>query len=99
MTTIAAGPRQLWEAALGHLQLLVTRPNYDTWLKHTVGKNFRDGLFIVGTPNAFVSEMLEQRMYSIISQTLERVVEVPVEIRFEVVSPEDAGPVPDPNRR
>ena len=96
MTTIAAGHRQLWEAALGHLQLLVTRPNYDTWLKHTVGKNFRDGLFIVGTPNAFVSEMLEQRMYSIISQTLERVVETPVEIRFEVVSPEDAGPAPDP---
>ena len=96
MTTIAAGPRQLWEAALGHLQLLVTRPNYDTWLKHTVGKNFRDGLFIVGTPNAFVSEMLEQRMYSIISQTLERVVEVPVDIRFEVVSSEDAGSAPDP---
>ena len=97
MTTIAAGPRQLWEAALGHLQLLVTRPNYDTWLKHTVGKDFRDGLFIVGTPNAFVSEMLEQRMYSIISQTLERVVETPVEIRFEVVSPEDADPAPDPS--
>ena len=97
MTTIAAGPRQLWEAALGHLQLLVTRPNYDTWLKHTVGKDFSDGLFIVGTPNAFVSEMLEQRMYSVISQTLERVVETPVEIRFEVLSPEDSdsttGPV------
>ena len=96
MTTIAAGPRQLWEAALGHLQLLVTRPNYDTWLKQTVGKDFRDGLFTVGTPNAFVSEMLEQRMYSIISQTLERVVETPVEIRFEVVSPEDPGSTPDP---
>ena len=96
MTTIAAGPRQLWEAALGHLQLLVTRPNYDTWLKHTVGKDFRNGLFVVGTPNAFVSEMLEQRMYSIISQTLERVVESPVEIRFEVVSPENTGPAPDP---
>ena len=96
MTTIVAGPRQLWEAALGHLQLLVTRPNYDTWLKHTVGKDFRDGLFVVATPNAFVSEMLEQRMYSIISQTLERVVETPVEIRFEVVSPEDPGSTPDP---
>ena len=96
MTTIAAGPRQLWEAALGHLQLLVTRPNYDTWLKHTVGKDFSDGLFIVGTPNTFVSEMLEQRMYSIISQTLERVVEVPVEIRFEVVSPENTVHAPEP---
>ena len=96
MTTIVAGPRQLWEAALGHLQLLVTRPNYDTWLKQTVGKDFRDGLFTVGTPNAFVSEMLEQRMYSIISQTLERVVETPVEIRFEVVSPEDPRSTPDP---
>ena len=80
--TIAAGAQQLWEAALGHLQLLITRPNYETWLKHTTGCSFSAGVFTVETPNAFVSEMLEQRMYSVIQQTLERVVETAVEIRF-----------------
>ena len=86
MTTTADHPRQIWDAALGQLQLHVTRPNFETWLKNTVGVAYRDGEFIVGAPNAFVAEMLEQRMYSLISRTLESVVESEVEIRFEVTT-------------
>ena len=35
--------RTLWEAALGQLQLQVTRPNYETWLRNTVGLALEDG--------------------------------------------------------
>ena len=86
MTTTAEHPRQIWDAALGQLQLRVTRPNFETWLKNTVGVAYRDGEFVVGAPNAFVAEMLEQRMYSLISRALESVVESEVEIRFEVTT-------------
>ena len=79
--------RHVWDAVLGDLQLQVTRPSYETWLKDTVGVAQRDGEFVVGTPNAFVAEMLEQRMYSLISQAMERITKVPVEVRFEVASP------------
>ena len=88
MTTTADHPGQIWDAALGQLQLHVTRPNFETWLKNTVGVAYRDGEFVVGAPNAFVAEMLEQRMYSLISRTLESVVKSEVEIRFEVTSPD-----------
>ena len=88
MTTTADHPRQIWDAALGQLQLHVTRPNFETWLKSTVGMGYRDGEFIVGAPNAFVAEMLEQRMYSLISRALENVLKSEVEIRFQVTSPE-----------
>ena len=88
MTTTANHPGQIWDAALGQLQLHVTRPNFETWLKNTVGIAYRDGEFVVGAPNAFVAEMLEQRMYSLISRTLESVVKSEVEIRFEVTSPD-----------
>ncbi len=88
MTTTADRPRQIWDAALGQLQLHVTRPNFETWLKNTIGVAYRDGEFVVGAPNAFVAEMLEQRMYSLISRTLESVVKSEVEIRFEVTSPD-----------
>ncbi|MCE2458528.1 MAG: chromosomal replication initiator protein DnaA [Dehalococcoidia bacterium] len=57
-----------------------------TWLKHTSGLAYADGEFVVGTPNAFVAEMLEQRMYSLIAQTVEGVVEAEVEVRFAVES-------------
>ena len=56
----------------------VTKPNFDMWLKHTSGLAYADGEFVVGTPNAFVAEMLEQRMYSLIAQTVEGVVEAEV---------------------
>ncbi|MCH8309868.1 MAG: chromosomal replication initiator protein DnaA [Chloroflexi bacterium] len=89
MTITANQPKELWEAVLGELQLHVTRPSFETWLKNTVGISFRDGEFVVGTPNAFVAEMLEQRMYSLISQTAERVVKAPVEVRFQVLLSEE----------
>ena len=92
MTTTAEHPRQIWDAALGQLQLHVTRPNFETWLKNTVGVAYRDGEFVVGAPNAFVAEMLEQRMYSLISRTLESVVKSEVEIRFEVTTPDGEPP-------
>jgi len=79
-----ADPSEVWEAALEELESQVTRPNFDTWLKHTSGLAYADGEFVVGTPNAFVAEMLEQRMYSLIAQTVESVVEAEVEVRFAV---------------
>ena len=81
--------RQVWETTLGHLQLQVTRPSYQTWLKDTVGVAYHDGQFVVGAPNTFVAEMLEQRMYSLISQAMERVTSGPVDVRFQVLQPAD----------
>ena len=80
--------KQVWEAVLGDLQLQVTQPSYETWLKGTVGLSYMDGEFVVGTPSAFVAEMLDQRMYSLISQALARADHDGVEVRFQVISPD-----------
>ncbi|MCH9009377.1 MAG: chromosomal replication initiator protein DnaA [Chloroflexi bacterium] len=80
----------MWKAALGELQLQVTRPSYETWLRDTTGVSFGDGEFVVGTPNAFVAEMLEQRMYSLISQVLERITTEKVDVRFQVMDAAEA---------
>ena len=77
--------KQVWEAVLGELQIQVTRPSYETWLKDTVGVAQDNGEFVVGTPNAFVAEMLEQRMYSLISLAMERVTKRRSEVRFLVL--------------
>ena len=83
-------PKSVWQAVLGELQVQVTRPSYETWLKDTVGLAHQNGEFIVGTPNSFVAEMLEQRMYSLISQAMERVTKKHVDVRF-CVQPADGG--------
>ena len=84
-------PNHIWKAVLGELQLQVTRPSYETWLKETTGVSFADGEFVVGTPNAFVAEMLEQRMYSLISQVLERITREKVDVRFQVLPEAEAS--------
>lgn len=93
MTANTPGARQIWCAVLGELQLQVTRPSYETWLKGTVGIAQLDGEFIVGTPNAFVAEMLEQRMYTLISQTVERVIKGPADIRFQVIQDDESDEI------
>ena len=91
MVATSSDPGQLWAAVLGQLQMQVTKPNFDTWLKHTSGLAYANDEFVVGTPNAFVAEMLEQRMYSLIAQTVEGVVDAEVEVRFAVESTFDAS--------
>ena len=48
--------QQIWEAALGELQIQVNKPNYRTWLEKTVALSHEDGQFVVGVPNTFVAE-------------------------------------------
>ena len=64
---------ELWQLALADLRVQVTRPTYETWLKETRGAGLTDEEFIVQAPNAFVAEMLKQRMSSLIAQAVERV--------------------------
>ena len=87
----------IWQAVLGELQLCVPKPSYDTWLQGTSGGSFVDGRFTVSTPNAFVSEMLERRMYSMISQAVEKVVGDGVEIAFEAGTPRVLAPAVQAN--
>src|SRR5438128_1098298 len=76
---------RIWDAALGELQIHVTRPNYDTWLKDTQGLRFGDGVFVVGVPTEFVKEWLASRMRSMVAQTVGGVMGQAMEVTFEII--------------
>lgn len=78
--------QRVWDAALGQLQIHVTRPNYDTWLKDTRGLRIEDGCFVVGVPTEFVKEMLGTRMRGLVSQTIGGILGSPTEVSFEIIS-------------
>ena len=42
--------KQLWHAALGELQLGLTKANYDTWFKDTAIVSEEDDVYCVGVP-------------------------------------------------
>lgn len=62
--------QQIWETALGELQIQVNKPNYRTWLEKTVGLSYQDSQFVVGVPNAFIAEYLNKNQRSLIEKTL-----------------------------
>ena len=95
MNSARQSPDRLWDAALGELQLQVARPAFETWLKDTQGLAYADGVFSVGAPNAFISEMLEQRMYPLIERALERVCGEAVSVQFRVAIHGDDAAQPD----
>ena len=45
--------KQLWTAALGELQVGLSRAQYDTWFKDTQVLSEEDDVFLIGVPNAF----------------------------------------------
>ena len=78
--------QRVWDAALGQLQIHVTRPNYDTWLKDTRGLRIEDGCFVVGVPTEFVKEWLGTRMRGLVSQTVGGILGSPHEVSFEIIA-------------
>ena len=82
-----------WKAVLGELQLQVTRPIYETWLKDTEGLSFTNNLLTVGVSTPFAVEWLERRMYQLIQKTVHKVTNSPLDVQFQVRSgtPSDGG--------
>jgi len=81
---------EIWEAALGELQLQVTKTNYDTWLRETVGLGYQDNQVVVGVPSPFAIEWLERRLHSLIRKTLMGITGHDLEVRFQIHSAEPA---------
>ena len=73
---------QLWNAALGQLEVEIPRPNFETWLRGTTASRLEDGVLTVSTSSTFAAEMLEQRLYNTIERAVRRVSQSPLEVKF-----------------
>jgi len=76
--------RQIWQAALGELQLQMPRANFDTWLKDTFILSHEDGVFVVAAPTPFAREWLANRLAGQIKRTLTGILGRSVDVRFVV---------------
>ncbi len=85
-------PQALWEAALGQLQLQVTRPNYETWLRDTAGLTLQDETFAISVPTDFVAEWLRDRLSDLITKTLSGILGRRLQVTFRVAGAPVEGP-------
>ena len=77
-------PHEIWEAALGELQIQVNKPNYRTWFEKTIGLSYQDNQFVVGVPNAFICEYLDKNQCSLIQKVLIGLTSPDIKVAFQV---------------
>jgi len=79
---------QVWQAALGELQLQMTRPTFDTWLRPAKVVAYEDGEFIIAVQNAYSQDWLERKLLSSIKRSLSGILGRSVDVRFIVMNEE-----------
>ncbi len=85
---------EIWQTALGELQMEMTRATYDTWVKPTSLLSYEDGRFAIAVTNAYAQEWLQNRLMSTIKRVLTGITGRSVEVKFVVWNKEEKkGPV------
>jgi hypothetical protein len=79
---ILAEADRIWQAALGELQLQMTKATFDTWVKNTRLVSGQDDIFVIGAQNEFARDWLANRLLTTVERTLVGIVGHPVEVRF-----------------
>ena len=67
--------QQVWQAALGELELQMTRATFNTWIKPVSAVSWDRDTFVLGTPNGYIKDWLENRLYAPIHRTLSGILE------------------------
>jgi chromosomal replication initiator protein len=77
-------PDQVWQAALGQLQMQMTQATFDTWVKDTRVVSQDNEKLVIGTKSAFAKDWLENRLFTIINRTVASIIGHPLDIQFAV---------------
>lgn len=80
--------QQLWSSALSQIELELSRVNFNTWFKNTRITDYKDGDIIVGVPNEFVKDWLNQKYHKFILRILRNIHENVRSVTFMVVKPD-----------
>lgn len=75
---------QAWQATLGQLQMEMTKPAYDTWVRSAELVSHQDDTYTIGVPNAYARDWLESRLSTTIHRLLTGILGRPQAVNFIV---------------
>lgn len=84
MTGSSIQPERAWQMALDQLQMDMPRAAFETWMRDTSFVSYEDGVFTIGTPNAYGREWLASRLTSTVTRMLTGILNQQVEVQFIV---------------
>ncbi|MBI4099334.1 chromosomal replication initiator protein DnaA [Candidatus Parcubacteria bacterium] len=90
---------QLWQAALGEIELTLSKAHFHTWLKNTAVVAQENGVVLVSCPNGFTKEWLENKYNKLILHALRNVSEEIREVRYILGKEILLAPSPAARRR
>ena len=86
---MAMSNEELWQAVLGEIELSISKAQFITWFKDTVILSNENGKVVVGVPNGFAKEWLENKFNSNIIKAIRNFQEDVRELSCMIYNPQE----------
>ncbi len=83
---------ELWQVVLGEIELSISKANFGTWFKNTAILSNEKGCVIIGVPNGFAKEWLENKYNTHILKALRNFQQDIKEMRCSIYSFQELAP-------
>ncbi len=82
----------LWNQVLERLQLELSRPTFETWIKTASAERLENNCLIIRTPNPFARNWLQKYYINTIANVVQDILGYPVEIYLIVATGDEVSP-------
>jgi len=87
---------ELWQTALGEIELSISKANFITWFKNTSILSAENDKVVVGVPNGFAKEWLENKYNLYILRALRNIKPEIKDVSCTIAAGQEAGPKKHP---
>jgi len=77
----------IWNAALGELEVTLSRASFTTWFKNTGISDFKNGVVTVAVPSGFIKEWIQNKFHKQIKEALSQLLPDVKDVAYKVGAP------------
>ncbi|MBW4631004.1 MAG: chromosomal replication initiator protein DnaA [Iphinoe sp. HA4291-MV1] len=83
----------LWSQVLERLQLELSRPTFETWIKTASAERLENNCLVICTPNPFARNWLQKYYIKTIANVVQDILGYPIDIHITVTQGDEVSPV------
>lgn len=87
----------LWSQVLERLQLLLSRPTFETWIKTASAEQFENNCLVIRTPNPFARNWIQKYYIQTIADVVHDILGHPVDIQIVIAQSEENSSFDNPD--
>ncbi|MGB7413075.1 MAG: chromosomal replication initiator protein DnaA [Thermosynechococcaceae cyanobacterium] len=85
----------LWSQVLERLQLQLSRPTFETWIKTATAEDLQENCLVIHTPSLFARNWLQKYYVKTIASVVHDILGHPVDIRIEIAKGDNTSAAND----